>query len=379
MKKIFKDDRYAWLFAIVSVVVIFITHHYVPFMMDDNWYSTVLSSDQPIRNFSDIVNAQIWHYNNWGGRSMTHSLLQCILLTGETAADVLNTLVTVLLAVIILLTGDSLNVKKSVSNLVLKITAVVALLVGMNANWKMSMFWESGAANYLYITCFILVFINTYLRALDVKKDLTLVSLWIIPLGIISGWSNENMGPVALLVSVATMIIVYKRHEKIKLWMILGSISSLAGSIACIVAPGNFVRSAQDNSHNVGIIWKLFLRGYSEMRGLVSYLFPALFITVVMYALLKLVAKEKVTLKEGILLICALLSWGAMVLSPHYPDRASFGTMTFLFCVCVSWCERIVKKNPEAKNPILIGLLFIWLRAMFFCCEFIAMSKGWII
>ena len=44
-------------------------------LTDDEWYSTVLYADTPIRNLSDIIRAQIWHYFNWGGRSMALSLI----------------------------------------------------------------------------------------------------------------------------------------------------------------------------------------------------------------------------------------------------------------------------------------------------------------
>ena len=71
----------------VSAVVMLITHHLVPFMMDDLWYSTMLSDETPITSFSDIVKSQIWHYNNWGGRSMTHGILQLTLLMGENVVD----------------------------------------------------------------------------------------------------------------------------------------------------------------------------------------------------------------------------------------------------------------------------------------------------
>ncbi len=259
MKKLIKNDRYAWIFAAISVIVIFLTHHYVPFMMDDFWYSTVLSSEEPIRNFSDIINAQIWHYNNWGGRSMTHTLLQCILLGGETFADVLNTLVTFLLAALILIAGDSFigtndkeSSKQTAGKIVLKLTVVTGMLIGLNANWRMSMFWESVAVNYLYISCFIVVFIHAYLRELDDCKSLPGCIIWIIPLGIISGWSNENMGPVAFLISIAVMIILKKKKKSVKAWMIAGSISSLLGSVACIIAPGNSVTNAQGTENGNG-------------------------------------------------------------------------------------------------------------------------------
>lgn len=69
------------LFTTVSVWYL---NYLTDFMMDDEWYSTLLYSDAPIQNISDIIHAQIWHYFNWGGRSMAHGLLQLILLCGST-------------------------------------------------------------------------------------------------------------------------------------------------------------------------------------------------------------------------------------------------------------------------------------------------------
>ena len=77
----------------VSAVVMLITHHLVPFMMDDLWYSTMLSDETPITSFSDISEkARFGITTNWGGRSMTHGILQLTLLMGENVADVLNVL-----------------------------------------------------------------------------------------------------------------------------------------------------------------------------------------------------------------------------------------------------------------------------------------------
>ncbi len=76
--------------VLVTAVVMYAVHRAVPFMMDDLWYATLLAEDTPVRTVSDIFKSQIWHYFNWGGRSMTHSILQLTLLAGESAADVLN-------------------------------------------------------------------------------------------------------------------------------------------------------------------------------------------------------------------------------------------------------------------------------------------------
>ena len=46
------------LLTLLTLAVVFVAHREVPFMMDDDWYSTMLFSDEPIRNIADIFAAQ---------------------------------------------------------------------------------------------------------------------------------------------------------------------------------------------------------------------------------------------------------------------------------------------------------------------------------
>lgn len=360
----------------VSAVVMLITHHLVPFMMDDLWYSTMLSDETPITSFSDIVKSQIWHYNNWGGRSMTHGILQLTLLMGENMADVLNVLVTFLLAGMICLVAENRSLPV--------LLAAVGMLLGLNANWKMSMFWQAGAANYLYIMVFLLFFVFCYLRELPgqtqvpEKKKLPGISLWIIPLGILAGWSNENMGPAVWLLSLGVILWVWKKEHRISLWMILGNLFCLFGSVMMIIAPGNFVRSGEVAENQYGFLWRLFLRSYGECKGALEYLFPTLLILVFFLLLQKCVFRENIGIRNVFLLVCALLSWGAMILSPHYPDRASFGTMALLICVILSLAGNVLRQRKDLAWPLWGAVLLVWLRGMYFCGEFMAISWGWI-
>lgn len=368
---------------VVTAVVLYITHQAVPFMMDDLWYSTMLSSEEPIRNFGDIIESQIWHYQNWGGRSLTHGMLQLTLLAGEGVTDVLNVIMTFLLGTVICQVAEVR--KKSVKPLAL--LAAVAMTIGLNANWKMSMFWQAGAANYLYITVFILLFLNCYFKELEsvqgkgdasaVAKHLPGIAVWIIPLGILAGWSNENMGPAVWLITLAVMFLV-KKEKKIPLWMILGSTSALFGSIMVIAAPGNFVRSAQVTENEYGTLWKCFLRGYAEAKAGLEYLYPTLILLAMMLLLAKAVLKLEIGRRNLLLLACALLSWGAMILSPHYPDRATFGTMVFLICVIVSLGRKILEAREDLQGWFFGVTLLVWLRGMFYLGEFMAISWGWI-
>ena len=171
----------------LTALIVWRVNYEIEFMMDDEWYSTVLYADTPIRNLSDIIRAQIWHYFNWGGRSMAHALLQLILLAGEHWADILNTGMTLLLGWLACMIADRRKLPYWF--------AALGMILGLNANWKMSMFWEAGAANYLYMAGFLLAFLFCYLKYEE--KNLPGIVIWILPLGLIAGWSNENMGPAS--------------------------------------------------------------------------------------------------------------------------------------------------------------------------------------
>lgn len=380
-----------WVLLAVSVIILYVTHRDIRFMMDDLWYSTMLSDDTPITSFRDIVVSQIWHYNNWGGRSITHGMLQLTLLAGERAADLLNLLMTLLLAWMICNVSQNRRLPA--------FFAAVALPLGLNANWRMSMFWQAGAANYLYITVFILAFAFCYLRELPDEKErvdstersekaktseekaqrsLPGITFWILPLGIIAGWSNENMGPTMWILSLLVIFCAWKEKRKVSLWMVLGSLACLVGSIMVIMAPGNFIRSAQVAENQYGMLWRLYLRCYSEGKAALEYLFPTLLTLAIVLLMAKAVGNLRLGRKNWLLLFCALLSWSAMILSPHYPDRAAFGTMVLLICVILSMAGRILQKRRDLAWPLWGIAVLIWLKGMYFCCEYLGLSWGWI-
>lgn len=204
-----EKEKKIWLVSAVllavTMIVLYAAHKGTPFMMDDLWYSTLLFEDTPISSFGDIIKSQIWHYYNWGGRSMAHGLLQLTLLAGEKAADIINLLMTLLLALMICAVSGNRKFPM--------FFAAVSLPLGLNANWRMSMFWQSGAANYLYITVFILAYVFCFLRELPEEvqsgginaevsertcpRQLPGILFWIIPLGIF-----RHDGPAHLCHSV---------------------------------------------------------------------------------------------------------------------------------------------------------------------------------
>ncbi|MBR1771260.1 MAG: hypothetical protein IJ747_04460 [Lachnospiraceae bacterium] len=387
---------------IIGLLVIWKTQRAVPIMMDDEWYATVLSSETPLSSLQDIVQAQIWHYQNWGGRTVAHTIDQLILLyLSEPVSDLLNVAVILLLSWML---NAIMGIRRD--RLFAFTTLTIGLLHGLNANWKMSMYWQTGACNYLYTTVLILAFLWMYLDALELpeqrkhpavrtgkaqgqpagsvteaNKGVGLLFLILAPvLGLLCGWTNENMGPAVFLLTVLIMYLFWKEHHSLPLWMPLGSLFSLAGSILMIVAPGNGVRSAEIASNNYGTLWQLFLRMYGICKGAWEYLFPVITVTAAALLINLCILKNRLHKKEVLLLIGALLSWGAMVLSPHYPDRASFGTMCLLLCVLLSQAEDIADALPDPRHRLFLAGIgtFLWLRGMYYLGEFLAICWGWI-
>ncbi len=358
------------LFFVVTLLIIYIGNDCVAFMMDDDWYSTRLYDEEPVRSLADVIAAQTWHFFNWGGRCIAHGLLQLTLMAGEAWADVINVIFNILLAMVIC---KAARVRGAVYY-----AMVWGMLYGLNANWRESLCWQSGAANYLFMTTFVLFFLWCYVRELEGHcKSLPGVLLWIWPLGLVAGWSNENMGPTVWLLSLGIMIYLWVKEGRWKWWMLFGNITCMLGTCLVILAPGNFVRAEQTITDK-GLLWRIFLRCYSESKALLEFLSPTLIVLAFALCIGVGICGVKLSKANVIYLLGALLSWGAMILSPHYPDRATFGTMVFLICVIISIAGEVVKQKPDLKPWLCIAGSVIWLRGMFFVAEYIGMIWGWI-
>lgn len=364
-----------WGFLVLTLIIIYIGNRATPFMMDDEWYATKLFNEEPIRTFRDVWEAQVWHFYHWGGRSIAHGLLQLTLMNGVFVADLINVAFSLCLTFVIYRTADS-RTDRSVQGWYYAM--VLGMLFGLSANWSQTLCWHSGAANYLYMTTFILFYIWCYVRALEgEKKPLPGACVWMWPLGLMAGWSNENMGPAVWLLSFGIMVYLWRKERRLNWWMLWGNLTCLAGTCLVILAPGNFVRSAETITDK-GLLWRIFLRCYTETKAAAEFLWPTLLVLAFVLCLYIGVCGCKITKSQCVYLLGAVLSWGAMILSPHYPDRATFGTMVFLICAIVSMTKKVVEVQPKLTGWLMAAGSVVWLRGMFFLLEYACRIWGWV-
>lgn len=362
------------LCSAISIVILYIANNKMIFKMDDEWYATNLVTGLSISSISDIWEGQVWHFLNWGGRSIAHTILQFVLWAGPVVADLINVAVTVLLVVLICKLADARKITFGIMTL--------GFLIILNANWSQNLLWQSGVANYLYMTTFILLFLLCYFRTLENQeaKSLPGILFWIAPLGLFAGWSNENMGPAVWLGTLCIILYIRFSEKKIYPWMILGNVFCLMGSVLMIIAPGNYVRNleAVDDVAGKGLLWRAFLRGFSVTNGLFYYLLDAVVLLLVLLFIYCFVLGKRLRKTDYFLLLMAVLSWGAMVLSPHYPDRAAFGTMVLVLLPIMHMISKIWSERKELELPGFIVALFVWLGGMFPLCTYICQMIGWL-
>ena len=350
--------------VVAAALLLFLSNVRVPFMMDDLWYSTDLRDGGSLNGIGDVIGSQIWHYLNWGGRVFTHGFLQLSLMCGERAADVINTAMTlVLVSEMCILAGistDADKVRKSLPDLTGYFALAFGLLITCCPNYRMSMLWQAGCANYVYSSVWILFFYICYIRALDPgKKDFPLSAVFIPLLGLITGWSTENMGPSACLAAAYITFICIRKGLASgirRIWMIEGVAASFIGSVFCILAPGNFVRK-MDSAEDLALTFPDRL--LQMLKGAGDYLFPALIVLSGALIAHRCIVGKRISGKNMILLAAALLSYGAMIASPHYPDRAAFGTCVLTEVVSLSLITESLREKSSAVRFILPLMLLV--------------------
>lgn len=340
MRKTVRWERYCVAAALALLILIgFAAHRSVPFMTDDNWYAKNLVTDAPLESLWDVLESQAWHFMNWGGRCVTHALLQLTLMAGELWADILNLVMTLLLTFLVCRIAE----RRSFPAFLLAHSMIYAL----NANLQSGMLWQAGAVNYIYSSTWILLFMLPYLRVLRDPggKPAALAAFWLAPVGLMAGWSNENMGPVCFLLALGTMIWSAKwQKQRPKLWMIVGMVSSFIGSVLVVAAPGNFVRSAEVPPQTI------FDRFVSMLTAGTDYLLPSALLTVTLVLIKTICLHSGLDRVQWALVIMAVLSYGAMVLSPHYPDRATTGTMVLCIALSLSVTGELMEAAKERQR-----------------------------
>lgn len=347
-------SKYRFPFTIsIAAAVIFIINVLTPLIADD--YSNLAHTfygdpNRVIRSFPDLIASTFNYYNSWGGRFFAQMLLTCMGFLPAAATDLLNT------AAYLLCTWLIYDIIRTGSGHHYVIYLSIHILLWICVpDYGQVMFWNSGAANYLYMSIPVLFVIRLFYRHLTAeaesipektaaihapKKTSSIPAVFGIPgcflLGFLAGGSMEQISAGMLV--ILTLCLIYERLHNIN-WE-LSSLSAYAGSLAgfCFLyfAPGNATRASVDKAYPFLI--KLGAIGY--------YLILFLWIPVVLMALGILFTERKhrpfLIQKSGIFLAGALASAGCLIAAPSVPERAFYIVCVYAILAAGTACRELI-------------------------------------
>ena len=243
----------------------------MPLHRDDYEYALIWGTLDKITSWQDIVPSLYNHYMIHGGRMVDFFVLDSFLLLGKEWFNPFNALLFVML--IVLVYWYSLQTITFQFNPTILSLLIVFSWLGL-PHFALTNIWMTGACVYLMPAVFILAFmLPYYFHFIDkpVASNHPIMSIGMFIGGIIASWTIENTVATMQIVLIVLIFYFYKK-TRIEKWMLFGYIGSLVGFILLVVAPGNYVRYAAQNS-------KLIYHFTNQIVGngeMLLYAFPIL-------------------------------------------------------------------------------------------------------
>lgn len=258
-QKIDGNKKLEMMFFIVFLIaiggVLFYMNRHTPWVVDD-----ILKGEE-VKGLHGIQQwfAHLYHfYFFWGGRIWGELYAYLFLAMPKEIFNYLNAVgyVVFLLLIYINVTG---RFKFSPSLLILINFLVFACLPAFGQD----ILWISGCANYMwasFIPLLFLAFMRFYYNTPQIYFNKIPFCVFFFVLGIMAGWSNENVSVSLILIMMGYMFIFHKSGKRPLHFTYAGMAGLVIGTAFLWLAPGNFVRFAAEGhsksiTHIIRIMW----------------------------------------------------------------------------------------------------------------------------
>lgn len=371
-----KYTSFIILFALFSYMLLI--NFYTPLMADDYRYAQNWEQTRHLESWSDIVDFQVVHYLEWGGRSVAHSFAQAMLFLGKPVFNVLNSLVFILLIVCIYYHARGQ---------VTKDFEPMFLLVVMFLTWFCiptlgeTSIWLTGSCNYLWMTTLVLVFLLPYRLAVVKNFSQNKLMTDFLPtvmfiFGVLAGWTNENTG--LMLIGALVLANLYCWQQRcLKNWMLFGLLGAVFGYGCLVFAPGNYVRIEEATAEDYSFVQNHIIDPMKTISTLTLKQLPIYLL--LMYLVRRIFQYKKQFLNSGKWLAWkeenAEILWSSccyiglsflallvMCAAPTFPQRAGMGAMVFLLIGTLNlWRLNIYAECISVKNKKIFAILMVGL------------------
>lgn len=346
MKKLNSHRGFLLAILLVIFVGLFLFNHFNGLIVDDLGYSLV---DHPFQRVK-------WEYFNWNGRSIGEFLAMGILLKlPAMVVDVLNTVALMLVLFIL----ERMTAFKVHTFSIWRYILLLMLVMVFNVVPGQDFFWTTGAANYLYTSLFALtavfIFYKQFINGEGQHEKL--LSVLVIPIGILAGWSTENMGGTVVLGGLIFGILAWLKYRRISVSTILLFFVTVVSYLVLILAPGNAARSG-DASVNI----KDNIVALVSFAGTHYFVFILMYFALLAMLIIKSVQMSQLNFNNDLLVgmislgIMAFANYFALMLSPvSVAPRAHIGFILLLSSAIVLAVQALIL-DDYSQSLLVIGI-----------------------
>lgn len=321
-----------------------------PWVSDDYAFSRIYPGCK------GLWDMQVQEYVEWSGKFIGHFMAR-VLLRGPEWLHPLLTPVMFLLLVAggsLLAVGAQWRERLSAWHL-----AVMAGLVWIALPaFGTVFFWRTGTGDYGYSLVWSVLFLAPY-RMWAEKADFRMPggALFVV-MGILGGWSNENVGMLVLLAAAGVTLFRWRTSGGAPAWAAAGIVGAAFGWGMMMAAPGNAVRlAAVGGAEKIPLLaMPSFLRFVefwsTEQLEMLPYFLAAL--------ALAWLLRRRGLLTPGawapaaVFFLMAQASLAAFVISPSTPYRAMSATFFFTALCPFSLLAALNPSGLKAKALLII-------------------------
>lgn len=333
MKKIekFIDKNQIKIMLLLIFISMLALNFLTPLLADDYSYGLNLANKK-LTGIIDIYNYQIWHYFNWGGRTIAHTFAQTLLMFPKAIFNIVNSIIYTCLVYLIYLHGKLNRKEKNSRNsyLILLIHLILWFIIPV---FGQSFIWLIGSCNYLWTTVIVVYFLLLFRKNEKENKWYKIIIMFLI--GILAGWTNENTSAGLIVILFSTLIIdkITTKKWNLTKTKVAGIVGSLIGFVLMICAPGNYVRNAAFKDDTF-IIIKFIKRAIDITGNAEIYILP-LIIAIIILISLKIYHKKKIEKEVTPFILGGFAATYSMVASPQFPERSWTGVIVYLIIALV--------------------------------------------
>ena len=307
------------------------------------WQGKSISEPLPpdavrVSSWKDLFASQWLHYFTWGGRAVTHVLIQFFLWMGKNVFNYFNACVCTFLVIEIYYCIYRGKLRSNFE--AKKVFLTFVALWAFTPAFSQVFFWIGGSLNYVWTTVYLLFFLIPYIRKYYHPDDNIFKSRFsyfgMFLIGILAGWSNENT--ICWIILLLCLFLFSKRQDldfNKETWLYTGLAGLVTGYGLLMLSPGNANRFYLDYGQASFITRPIFIE-HCKMAGLILIFHVVMWYFCIrsFFSLKKMNIEMPLIRKEITLAKCfCFLSFSMcaiMFFSPEFPPRSAFQSTVFL-------------------------------------------------